>query len=343
MSNSNVYLQDVVTRHQIFVQRFAGGKVKNVEKYLDEIQKALFSVVNQYDVVNLSRSDELKLIKALTDLYDVKMSVMANEFLNDLKEFSAYEATFISNALTVGLATTTVMKLPSEALIDTILNGKHLFTKPGKRGLTIEKALAQFKKNKKKDIKNIVNQAVINGTPNAEVLRGLDLQTKKAKQQTNTLIRTSVNAISNETRKATYGTNKKYFKGFRYIATLDSRTTILCGSRDGIVYDYDEVPTLPAHWGCRSTISPSVKDKYRLENIKGVRKYRPSTEGAVDAQLTYPGWLKSQPFDVQANVLGPQRAELFAKGKLDLDQFIDNDGVVLTLDELKLKEKVSLS
>ena len=63
---------------------------------------------------------------------------------------------------------------------------------------------------------------------------------------------------------------------------------------------------------------------------------RASVDGPVPASMSYNDWLKSQPEDVQIDVLGPTRFEAFRNG-LDISSFVA-DGKKLTLTQLMENE-----
>ncbi len=56
--------------------------------------------------------------------------------------------------------------------------------------------------------------------------------------------------------------------------------------------------------------------------------------GRVPAQTTYQQFLQNQSAEFQNDVLGKTRAELFRKGGLTLDKFVDRNGAEFTLSEL---------
>ena len=83
---------------------------------------------------------------------------------------------------------------------------------------------------------------------------------------------------------------------------------------------------------------PEVKEEYRLGGLGE----RASMDGPVDNQLTYGGFLRKQSKEFQNDVLGPRRAALFRSGKVKINQFTDDAGRVLTLDELAAREGLTL-
>ncbi|HCI71929.1 MAG TPA: hypothetical protein DHV30_15580, partial [Balneola sp.] len=82
--------------------------------------------------------------------------------------------------------------------------------------------------------------------------------TKLANHQIQTIVRTSVNQVTNQASQAVYAANKKVSPRYEYVATLDSRTSPICQRLDGQKFDYNNGPTPPQHFNCRSTTVPVV-------------------------------------------------------------------------------------
>ena len=117
--------------------------------------------------------------------------------------------------------------------------------------------------------------------------------------------------------------NADIVEGYRWVSTLDSRTSELCQSLDGQRFDLGEGPMPPAHPNCRSTVVPVTKTFRELgidlpELPEGTRA---SIGGQVPASLTYFEWLKTQPASFVEEALGPTRAAVFLKGGLSADEF----------------------
>ena len=159
-----------------------------------------------------------------------------------------------------------------------------------------------------------------------------------------TIVRTSVAHITNQAARLTYSENMDVIKGVRFVATLDAKTTPICGSLDGRVFKPDEAyPQPPLHMNCRSRLAPVTKS-WREMGLDGddlPRSTRASMNGQVPADLTYTQWLRSQPASIQDEILGPGRAALYRRGKLNFDKFVDNRGNPLSLQELERLEGLS--
>ena len=92
--------------------------------------------------------------------------------------------------------------------------------------------------------------------------------TKLANKQVMAIVRTSVNQVQNAASQAVYKANRDITAKYQYVATLDSRTSLICASLDGKIFDYNAGPLPPQHFNCRSTTVP-VLDDAELDPIGG--------------------------------------------------------------------------
>ena len=126
--------------------------------------------------------------------------------------------------------------------------------------------------------------------------------TKMATHQVRTLVRTSVNATSNVASQRVYRANPTVTKRYRWLATLDEKTSPICKSLDQQVFEYGKGPTPanPPHFNCRSTTVPVVdwdglSSKYGIDlTPPRSRAKRPSATGGVPLGTSYGKWLHDQ-------------------------------------------------
>ena len=126
--------------------------------------------------------------------------------------------------------------------------------------------------------------------------------TKMATHQVRTLVRTSVNATSNVASQRVYRANPTVTKRYRWLATLDEKTSPICKSLDQQVFEYGKGPTpaSPPHFNCRSTTVPVVdwdglSSKYGIDlTPPRSRAKRPSATGGVPLGTSYGKWLHDQ-------------------------------------------------
>jgi len=175
--------------------------------------------------------------------------------------------------------------------------------------------------------------------------------TTVANRQVMALVRTSINQVANASSQQVYEANQDITKRYRYVATLDSRTSPICRALDGKEFDYGKGPTPPQHFNCRSTTVPVIDYKgLGIEPPPPSDLRRPntafgpsrSTRGdTVPSNQTYGEWLEKQPKAVKVDVLGASKVSFFESRvkKVGPTQairdFVSQDGSELTLDQLK--------
>lgn len=175
--------------------------------------------------------------------------------------------------------------------------------------------------------------------------------TSVANHQVMALVRTSVNQVANASSQQVYEANQSVTKRYRYIATLDGRTSPICRALDGQEFDYGKGPTPPQHFNCRSTTVPLIDYKgLGIEPPQESRLRRPNTafgpsrstkSDTVPSNQTYGEWLDKQSSAVQADVFGPEKVPYFnflvkKYGPTDaIRKFVSEDGSELTLAQLQ--------
>ena len=160
---------------------------------------------------------------------------------------------------------------------------------------------------------------------------------KLANNQVRTIVLTTVNQVQTMASQEVYAANQDVTQRYEYVATLDSKTTALCGSLDGKTFRYGEGPMPPQHFNCRSTTVPVIDD----EDLR--RKFpdtRPSSVGRVSQSESYPDWLNKNP-SMQSEALGNKKPffNYLVKTKNKspreaLRQIIRDDGSELSLKDL---------
>jgi SPP1 gp7 family putative phage head morphogenesis protein len=74
--------------------------------------------------------------------------------------------------------------------------------------------------------------------------------TAVADNQIITLVRTSINQVANTASQQVYEANQDITKKYRYVATLDTRTSSICRALDGREFEYGKGPMPPQHFNC---------------------------------------------------------------------------------------------
>jgi SPP1 gp7 family putative phage head morphogenesis protein len=163
------------------------------------------------------------------------------------------------------------------------------------------------------------------------------------------LVRTSINQVANTASQQVYEANQDITKKYRYVATLDTRTSAICRALDGKVFEYGKGPTPPQHFNCRSTTVPVI-DYKELGFDPPPPGRRAAQGGQVPANTSYGKWLYDKmPGESKADVLARQQQALGSKApyfrkladKYGADaaiaKLVSKDGTELTLDQLRAR------
>lgn len=183
----------------------------------------------------------------------------------------------------------------------------------------------------------------------------------KTQAQVETLVRTAQQATVNAARMAAYERNKDTVKGVQAQAVLDGRTSITCRVRNGRAWLMDgkpfrqylgRVPTSepfpgppPWHWRCRSTLVPIFFDVEALQSVVEPSLHqqiveldgRFSFDGKPALVPTFDAWLGKRGPTEAARILGKGRFELYADGKIELSDLLNQQGREMPLRDLRAK------
>lgn len=302
---------------------------------------------------------------------------VANTWANNLNELAvsdpAITAQIISNASVMELR----MVLPAPRLLKAIIRErpfqgrllKQWIDKLASDDVARIQGAIQMGMTQGETAKQIATRVV--GTKSTNGANGVLQITRN---QLESIVRTSVQAVANSAREEMLKENIDVIQGEQFVATLDARTTITCGSLDGKIFPVSEGPIPPLHFNCRSlrvavvdgevladrpfkssTEGELVKEYTDANNLDAVssrdalprghkgrfdkftrRRVRELT-GQVPAQTNYNDWFARQTREFQEEAIGKTRTQLFRDGKLTLDKFVDRDATPLTLPELRAK------
>ena len=236
-------------------------------------------------------------------------------------------------------------------------------------GNTVKKSFRELAAAEAKQLNQVVRTGLLSGNTTPEIVKELvgNLQkdqkgslsqllaqggavTKRANSQVTTIVRTTVNQVTNTASQAVYKANPDVTEEYRYVATLDSRTSPVCRDLDGQVFKFNEGPVPPQHFGCRSTTVAVINYKKYGFTPPPVGK-RASADGPVPANTTYGKWLygervkgsKFKPGKEQIAALGEQKAKYFNRlsNKYGPDQalkkLIREDNTEVSLAQLQKK------
>lgn len=337
--SANGFITDRLTRHMVFLQRFAGQQVKESLPILNQMAKEIRAALQRQDLTDFQTARLIALqidIMAITSAAGVEMKELMTA---NMGEFSVYEAGFtqklLQGAVTVDLAGVSSVALGAavtSAPMKLISGQKTINT-------TFSGIFDTFASGVSREVMTTVQAGITAGSTNAEITRNvMSLVNTRTRAQAETVVRTAANAAGSVARAEVYKANADVLKGEEFSAVLDGRVTLTCLSLDSHLYPVGVGPMPPMHYNCRSIRVPVVDDRFAALREGTTRA---SYKGPVSAQTTYNSWLKQQPIEFQDSVLGPERSKLF-RGGMNVDKFTDDAGNVLTLDQLRAMEGITL-
>jgi SPP1 gp7 family putative phage head morphogenesis protein len=170
--------------------------------------------------------------------------------------------------------------------------------------------------------------------------------TAVADNQVMALVRTSINQVANSASQQVYEANQDITKKYRYVATLDSRTSSICAALDNQEFPYGKGPMPPQHFNCRSTTVPIIDPDILPPSTTAKRA---SADGPVPINTSYGQWLaEKQKGETNADLrarqektLGPGKVPYFNRlvdkygAKDAMAKLVRDDGSELTLEQLR--------
>jgi SPP1 gp7 family putative phage head morphogenesis protein len=214
---------------------------------------------------------------------------------------------------------------------------------------TYSQQIASISLTQQRRIKDVVKKGMIENLAVNKIAKNVGNSIDLPTAQLKTLSRTAITETSSNISNATYKLNEDVIDGYQYVATLDSRTSLICGRLDGKVFRLDDNRGVrpPQHFNCRSTTVPIVKSyedirntkssrisKRRLQRISGSK--RASFNGQVPSKTNFEQFLATQDDDFKLAILGnKRRVEIFNTGKLKFTQFSTKDGQLVSVGRLE--------
>lgn len=315
-------IENSLIRKQILNQRFVRSLAR---QYFTEI-KQLFDRVT----ARMQREPNNERLQAIRNDLGVTLNRgfrdLEMRITDDLLEFAVDEAAFLGEV--VNTNSSVLLRVPDAGAIQRFLELNELDLPTGQMTLRLGEALRTFSAAQTKAIQTIITDGILLGDTIVEMARKIDaLAESRTRAQAEALTRTVTNYASAQARKAFVVENKNVFDNEEWSAVLDSRTTLICGGRDGRVFPVGQGPYPPAHWNCRSVRIPVLKKEFESVSQKSNRK-------------DFDEWLRNQDAAFQDEYFsqfpnGKEKAALFRRGELEVQQFRDETGKEYNLEQLR--------
>jgi SPP1 gp7 family putative phage head morphogenesis protein len=331
--STNDKIEDAVTRHQVFIMRYSQGRERLADDYVEKLIEAVTERLGA-DIATVSPAKLDQIIAEVAEEIKIQSEEYEKSVVDEMLEFIGYESEFNVNLLE-SAATAVAVTAPALAILQAAMLLRRMPLEPD-RSYTINEALQEYSGRKSRQIVQTIRDGVTLGQTSQEINSNIKNLTKLQQRQAATLARTVTNYASVQAREVVMRENPNITNSYRWIATLDGRTSLICASRDQQIFkESNESPKPPAHFNCRSTIAPILEgdspDQFRAAlGDSGAQQVSKSTR--------YETWLRRQSRAFQTEVLGVTRAKLFREGRISIGRFVDAQGATLTLDQLRKLE-----
>ncbi len=327
---TNRELFDATIRSQITLERVKLDLVRKVRADLRKLySKQIPDTIRNLSIDKLDELTPKELRKILADIDLLQKRALANleSFSQDVHQ-NIIKVNLAQEAASLGKVIGELGSLKRQAL-DTVL-ATVLATPINATGELVEEMLDNWTDAKIRTANNTLRQAWHEGWTVQQTTRAFrgtranrfrDGIAEINSRHAEAVVRTTTQHIASSTRTAFFAENSDIIRGHKWVSTLDSRTSHICQNLDGEEFPLDGRRP-PAHINCRSTIIPLLrKDLERKVAPLRDGATRSSSSGPIRADITYFEWLKTQANEVQEEVLGKARAQLFREGGVTAEEF----------------------
>jgi len=357
---ANDEIRDQMLAHQVQLIRFGKGLSARIKRLLNRAEPELRQMIRArldriahlgWDPGPATTRRMVKTAKMIAAVNKPTFQEINRLVTRELLTLSAGETQFVAGLITSSLPVIFEPTLPTGRDLRRIVTAR-----PFNNRLLRDWMKSYEVGDRRRMMDEIRQGLVFSETPTqigrrifgTTALRGVDGVREISRRGAQTLAQTATSSITNAARQTMYLRNRKIIPREQYVATLDSRTTPVCRSLDGDVFNVGKGPIPPIHINCRSLRVPIINGRKlgsrpavaarrdELAGLKGPQRRSAIAKlvGQEPAATTYQQWLGRQNVGFQNDVLGTTRGKLFRAGELDLKGFVDNSGKQFTLREL---------
>jgi SPP1 gp7 family putative phage head morphogenesis protein len=331
-------------RNQVFLERLKAGDVRKFAPFLRRIDTHLREVLTRWDLTGFQRERVAAMLAEIEALLAGVFDAHRAQLQGDLFAVADYQAGFEGHSLQQAVHGFTP-NIPGAFQLRAAVLADPLSVRGVGGGKLLEPFLKDWARSEIEAVSGTIRRGFAEGQTTAQVIQAIrgtraaryaDGLLAVTERHAEAVVRTSVQHVASVARMETWKANADLVTGYRWVSTLDSRTTEICQSLDGRVFKLGQGPTPPAHINCRSTTAAELDPAFDFLKAGAERA---SADGPVPASETYYDWLKGQPTAFQDAVLGPSRGALFRDGGLSAERFgalqLDRNFQPMTLAEMK--------
>lgn len=354
--STNDALVDLFTERAIDLLRLEAGTRDKVAVFLRELESELVGQLAKVDPTGVTQAikQRARLDKLLTEVRSAIKSGyrdVSTLMTREIREIIDQESTWTGDTMNTAMQATFADAGLTRAALQNLVGNVFI------QGASSQEWWGRQAAGLSNRFADEMRKGVALGEPNAKLIERLRGKTGQrgimeiSRRSAESLVRSSVQTAANVGREAMYVENDDLITSLQWHATLDTRTSVWCITRDKHLYSNTPdhfskdggPPWLEGpgklHRGCRSTSIPVLKS-FRDLGIpidEVPQTTRATMDGQKPASLTFEAWLKKQSETRQDTVLGVGKADLWRRGKINFRDLLDQSGRPLTTEQLRAK------
>ena len=347
----NEQIRDAAIRHAVISDRYGKGLARKIVALLnaadvdltDQLEKRLAKIADGSDNGPATTRRLTEVMDALKTLNSRVYERVAQALQADLADMAEVEIENQNATLARAIPVEIKAVAPTATFLKTLVE-----TTPVD-GHLLKSHVSKMSTNRLARIERELRIGMVEGQTVDQLVRRIrgtkanrykDGILEISRRSAETLALTANSTIANKARQEVFKANSHLIDKLKWVATLDSRTSPTCQSRDGKLYDLDKPhPTPPAHPRCRSILIPVTVpfSKLKVDADDYTPIQRASMDGQVPGNTTYEAWLRNGPRERVVEIYGAERADLFLSGKVKFDDLYKNDGGFYSLADLRAR------
>jgi SPP1 gp7 family putative phage head morphogenesis protein len=352
MTTVNEALYDSAVSHQVDITRYSNGTVRRMIALLNrtdpDLMAKLQAALDRLPPESFTVERLERLLASVREVNAQAYKQFSDGIAAELDDLTGYELGYQRDLFTA--------TIPAQVSIATVAQEQvyaAAMTRPF-QGRLLKEWASSIEADRMTRIRDAIRIGYVENETTAQIVQRIrgtralkyaDGLLEIDRRHAETIVRTAINHTAFFARNSFYDANADLIKGLRWTATLDSRTSAICQARDGKIYPMNSGPRPPAHFNCRSTMTPVLKSwrELGMDADEVTASTRASMDGQVPADMTYQQWLRKQSAARQDEILGKSKGKLFRDGGLELDRFVDRKGHEFTLAELRERDSAAFS
>ena len=353
------WIAEMFLTHSLNLLRFSAGTQDKILALMAAMSRELAAKLGEGEISTYGKQRLAALLRESNAVIASHYTGMQAELNRNLVGMVRIEADYTAKVLTQSLKIELGAKLPPATYLEKLVGDTLIKGASSANWWKRQELATQFKfadqvrlgaaqgETTSQIVARVIGTSAKAVGGNVEVMPGI-LKTSEANARA--LVHSSVQAVANAARLASFQQNSDLIECLVWLATLDSHTCLLCAMRDLHEYSLDDQEPINhthewaggpggIHFSCRCVLSTRTKSfaDLGIELDEPGDSTRPSDGGPVSSKLNFKDFLASKDKAWRAEYLGPGRAEMYEAGNITLNDLMNLKGRKLTLEELRGK------